>query len=286
MTRVAVVIPCFDDPLVVEAVESVRRQDEPHELVVVDDGSTDPGALEVLRQLAAEGVRVVRQENGGLGPARMAGVRATTAPFVFPLDADDLLQPGILRPLADALERVPRAAVAWGDLEIFGEFELGLRTARRLDPWKLTFVSEIPGTSLVRRAALLDAGGWRAMSAYEDWDLWLSLAECGWEGVYVPAPMLRYRRHGQRMLGDAIAIHGRLVAELRGRHAALFEQRGRLRRRSPEPLRVKAGLTLVAALPFASDFTRLRLAHAISRPGDVLAMRRRRREVERRRRES
>jgi glycosyltransferase involved in cell wall biosynthesis len=277
MTRVAVVIPCFDDPLVTEAVASVREQDEPLELVVVDDGSRKPQALEALATLAADGVRVERRENGGLAAARMTGVGATSAPYVFPLDADDMLEPGALRRLADALDASPRAGVAWGDVRIFGDFELALRPARVLDPWKLTFVSEIPGTSLVRRSALLEVGGWQMRRAYEEWDLWLSFAEHGWEGVHVPVPMLRYRRHGQRMLGDAIAIHEELAAEVRNRHPALYANRARLRRSSPAQLHVKVALTVLAALPLLSEFTRLRIAHAVSRPREILAMRRLRR---------
>jgi hypothetical protein len=83
------------------------------------------------------------------------------------------------------------------------------------------------------------------------------------------------------MLGDAISIHGDLVAEIRGRHPRLWAERRRLRAHSREPLRVKAALTLVGALPFVSEFTRLRLSHAVSRPGEVLAMRRLRRSADR-----
>src|SRR5918999_2757642 len=98
--RVAVVIPCHDDgPLAVAAVESIDEQ-EPVEVVVVDDGSTDPATAEALDGLRARGVSVVRQENAGLGAARMAGVAATSAPYVYPLDSDDLLEPGALAALA------------------------------------------------------------------------------------------------------------------------------------------------------------------------------------------
>lgn len=277
MTRVAVVIPCYDDPLVTEAVASVRVQDEPCELVVVDDGSRNEAALAALAALEGEGVQVVRRENGGLSAARMTGVQATSAPYVFPLDADDLLEPGILRHLADALDAAPRAAVAWGNVRIFGAFELELRPAASLDPWKLTFVSEIPGTSLVRRDALMAAGGWSLDRVYEDWDLWLSFAERGFEGVYVPKPMLRYRRHSQRMAGSGIAMFDDIAAEVRYRHAQLFRTRGRLRRTSPAPRHEKVAFTVLAALPFLSEFTRLRIAHTVSRPGEVLAMRRLRR---------
>ena len=59
-------IPCFNDgSLVAEAVASVvDAEPEEVELVVVDDGSTDPATIAVIEQLAAEGIRVVRHEFG------------------------------------------------------------------------------------------------------------------------------------------------------------------------------------------------------------------------------
>ena len=111
--RVAVIIPSHNDAeLARDAVASALAEPDV-EVVVVDDGSTDPASLQALEQLEADGVRVLRQPNQGPGPARLAGAAATTAPMLFPLDADDTLQPGALTALADALEPHPQAAFAW-----------------------------------------------------------------------------------------------------------------------------------------------------------------------------
>ena len=109
MTATAVVIPCWNDGETVgDTVASAR--DQADELLVVDDGSTDPATLAVLERLRADGVGVLRVENGGPSAARMAGLAGTTAPYVFPLDADDELVPGALAALAHALDGHPRAA--------------------------------------------------------------------------------------------------------------------------------------------------------------------------------
>jgi len=263
-----------DGATVGEALASLAGQ-EPHELVVVDDGSDEEGTRRILAELEHGGTRVVRRGNGGLSAARMTGVEATDAPYVFPLDADDALAPGALAALADALDAQPDAAVAWGDLELFGEVELRLRPARELDPWRLTYLNDVPGTSLVRRSALLAAGGWDMGSGYEDWDLWMAFAERGFRGVYVPVPVLRYRRRGGRMLADAIPRHADLYARLRSRHPRLFAARRRAWLRSRAPWRVKALLPLVHRLPL-SAFDRHRLTLLVNDPRQVLALRRRR----------
>src|SRR5688572_3618485 len=101
---IAVVIPCHDDGATLgEAVDSALRQDVPVEVIVIDDGSTDAGTAVVLQRLAGAGIRVLRQDNRGPGPARMAGLRATGAEYALPLDADDRLPPGALRLLRDEL---------------------------------------------------------------------------------------------------------------------------------------------------------------------------------------
>jgi hypothetical protein len=193
----------------------------------------------------------------------------------MPLDADDKLAPGSLAALADALDD-SGAAVAWGDVELFGEVQLRLRTASDLDPWRITYLNDVPGTSMVRREALLDAGGWSMGSGFEDWDLWLALAERGYRGVYTAGALLRYRRRGGRMLGEMVDRHEQTYARLRGRHERLFAARRRNWRRSRAPWRVKLLLPLVHRLP-VRPFVRHRLTLFVNDPRQILAMRRARR---------
>jgi glycosyltransferase involved in cell wall biosynthesis len=273
MTRVAVVIPCFDDGATLgDAVASLGGE-EPHELVVIDDGSTDEATLRMLTELESAGVRVIHQENAGLSAARMAGVRATSAPYVFPLDADDLLAPGALGALAEALDGRPEAKLAWGDVEIFGDFEGRVAGARTFDAWQLTYVSEIPVASLVRRDALLEAGGWQ-LRGYEDWDLWMTFAERGWGGVYVGRTVIRHRQHGRRLAGSMLSSFGTVYAGLRQRHSRLFESRRANWRRSRAPWRVRLLFPVIDALPGVSPFDKHRLCRLVSRPHETLRGRR------------
>jgi glycosyltransferase involved in cell wall biosynthesis len=271
--RVAVVVPCYDDGETLgDALASLDGQ-EPHELVVVDDGSRDPETLHVLDNLERGGMRVVHQQNAGLSAARMAGVAATSARYVLPLDADDAIAPGAIAALADALDRDPRAAMGWGDVEIWGEFDLSLRIGRRLDPWLVAHLNTLPVASLVRRIALLEVGGWQLRHGYEDWDLWMSFAEAGWSGIYVAAPALRYRRRGGRMLDDCVPRHDDLVAELRSRHPRLFATRRRNWLTSRAPLRDRIAFPAIAALP-VSELAKARFYQLVNEPRQFVQMRR------------
>src|SRR5712691_4423795 len=113
--RISVIITAHGEAhLIAEAVHSVR-EDEPIELIVVDDASPDAATHETLQMLEREGVRVLRHEtNYGVAGARMTGLAATSAPLVYPLDADDHALPGVLLRMADVLERDREAAACVG----------------------------------------------------------------------------------------------------------------------------------------------------------------------------
>jgi glycosyltransferase involved in cell wall biosynthesis len=273
--RVAVVIPCFDDGATLgDAVASARGDcDEPCQIVVVDDGSRDEATLAVLARLEDDGVTVLRQANAGPSPARNAGLEAVTARYVFPLDADDLLTPGSLTALADALDADPGAALAWGDEETFGSETFYSRAAGSLDPWRITYLNEIPD-ALVRRDVLAEIGGWSTTPGYEDWDLWLGIAGRGYRGVYLPRVVCRYRRHGARRLtGRSVRRHDDIMAAFRRRHAALFAERRQNWRRSTAPWRLKLSLPLIEALPGVQAHTKQRAFHVAARPLELLAKR-------------
>jgi glycosyltransferase involved in cell wall biosynthesis/GT2 family glycosyltransferase len=248
--RVAVVIPCFNDGRFLgEALASVAAQ-EPVELVIVDDGSTDADTLELLAALHDAGGRVLRRGNGGLAAARMTGVRAVTSRYVQVLDADDILPAGVLTPLADALEEDPGASAAWGDIEAFGAYACRFPRARQLDPWRISLINEMLGTSMFRREDLLAIGGWQLRSSYEDWDLWMRAAEAGWRGVHVGRVVLRYRQHQELRLSTAgMSRHAELRAALARRHPELHARRAEHRRRSPSPWPIKLAFSLIEALP-------------------------------------
>lgn len=229
--RIAVLVPCYNDAdLVPEALASIQEA-EPVEIVVVDDGSTDPRTLDVLASIERDGVRVLRRPvNGGLGAARMTGLRSTSAKFVYPLDADDEVQPGALAAMADRLERSPEAGFTWGNYVLFGNESGSYPSPERWLPWTLTYVNPYPVCSLFRRSTLERAGGWQGR-AYEDWDLWLRLISMDVVGVHTNRVVYRRRMHGDsRLLQQARRRHQDLYAELQRRNADVFARRSELRR--------------------------------------------------------
>jgi hypothetical protein len=272
--RISVLIPFFNDGETLPAALASVRQQEGCEIIVVDDGSDDSRSIALLEEVAGSGVILIRQANEGPFSARRAALTASSAPYVFALDADDLVAPGAFTALADALDKHPAAVAAWGDVMTFGDASVFQRGPRTLDPWLMTYMDELTGAStLIRREQLLETG-WQ-IAGFENWDLWLSFCERGWQGVYVPGVVLRYRLHGN---GTRRSAHLRrqfpaLYSELRTRHAQLFSRRAVLRSASPAPRRLKLTLPIIDMLPL-EPYVKHQIGNVIHHPVRPLAVRR------------
>jgi glycosyltransferase involved in cell wall biosynthesis len=240
--RVAVLTPCHGEgPLIADAVRSVQ-EDEPVEIVVVDDASPDEATRATLDALERSGVRVIRlPENVGVGNARTEAFGATSAPYVYPLDADDLAIPGALARMADRLDADPGAAACVGDVVEFGDRDVLRLTPPRLDPYRVALTNEYPITALYRRTAVAAIGAWRpfyAVQGYEDWNVWMGLAERGERIVHVGGPGYRRRLHGERLNHLARRRHRERYEALRRAHPDLFARLSEHRRASDlTPLR-------------------------------------------------
>jgi glycosyltransferase involved in cell wall biosynthesis len=95
--RFSVVIPAFNAATTLaRAIESVRAQSWPvHEILVVDDGSTD-ATVEVAAGFG-EAVHLIQQKNSGVSVARNAGAAAASGNWLAFLDADDWYAPDRIR---------------------------------------------------------------------------------------------------------------------------------------------------------------------------------------------
>lgn len=202
---VTVVIPTHDRlALLLETLRSAARQHPVPRVVVVDDGSTDATAAAMS---ARADVTLLRNPSGGWGAgrARNAGLARVTTPYVAFVDSDDLLVPGALAAMVDALEAAPAApfafgralAAARGPAGWLPESLVAPLASERADLGAAIFARNVVPSSgaLVRTDAARAVGGYGTDLAFsEDHDLWLRLVRLG-PPVHVPQLVLVHRRH-------------------------------------------------------------------------------------------
>jgi glycosyltransferase involved in cell wall biosynthesis len=115
--RFSVIIPAFNAAATLtRAIESVRTQSWPaHEIIVVDDGSSDATA-DIARQYG-DAVRLIRQANSGVSVARNAGASAATGDWLAFLDADDWYEPDRIKLHAEWIAEDAALDFLTGDYE-------------------------------------------------------------------------------------------------------------------------------------------------------------------------
>jgi len=192
--RVSAIMPVYNGAAYLrEALDSVFTQTCPlHEVIVVDDGSTDasPQILAAYRQR----ISVLRQTNQGVAAARNAGLRRASGEAIAFLDQDDLWPADRTRLMVDALAADPDAEVVAGLVEIRDEQTVkpGMRDVC-LDTTHREYLlgSLCIRTGLFGKLGLLNEN----FGFADDTDFWRRRVEANITTIRLNEPTLVYRVH-------------------------------------------------------------------------------------------
>jgi glycosyltransferase involved in cell wall biosynthesis len=177
-----------------------------HEVIVVDDGSTDE-TPERLAAIADPRLVVVRHDvSRGVARARNAGIAAARGRWVSFLDDDDLWAPGKLAAQLEAAHGVDAtfAYAGGGGLDASHRFLFGVAPpdpATVLDALLRWNVIWCGCSNVVARADVVRALGGFDENLFQlaDWDLWIRLALAG-RAAAAPEILVGYVMHEESML--------------------------------------------------------------------------------------
>lgn len=202
---------------IVETLRSVYAQTHSAlDLIVVEDCSTDDSLAIAHRWLTANAQRfnsvylVQQAQNQGLSAARNTAIEMSVTPYVFILDADNLLYPRCVERCVEALDAAiadnQQAAVAYPIIEKFGEMPALIGNVV-WDRDRFKRKNCIDAMSLISRRALMAVGGYSELAAvgklgWEDYELWCKFIDSGFYGVPVAEILARYRTHKTSMLNS------------------------------------------------------------------------------------
>ncbi len=196
MNKVSIVIPCYNaGEYLDEAVQSALAQTwQDLEVVIVDDGSTDPSTLELLQQARWPRTRIFHQANAGPSAARNHAVREASGCYILPLDADDTIEPSYVEKAAAVLEARPDVGCVYCKGMKFGAesgpWELPPYTLEELVIDNVIFV-----TALFRKADWLKIGGYdeNLRHGVEDYDYWVKMVSSGKDVLQLDEYLFNYR---------------------------------------------------------------------------------------------
>jgi GT2 family glycosyltransferase len=225
----------FVDECLSSVEDAARELHQPAEVVIVNDASTDSSLAAAMRAQSRHDlpVRIVdKQFNTGLADARNTGIRLARAPFVFILDADNLVFPQAFAQLLEAIS-TNHAPAAFSLLCRFRgtpENRVGLLSYYDWDPEVLVQYPYIDAMAMFRRDALLEHGGYDnelsqiGWFGWEDYDMWLRFAHAGQTIAFVPNVLCLYRHHERSMINTTNLFEVELVDHLVGKYRELVDQ--------------------------------------------------------------
>lgn len=217
------------------ALESIARQTrQPDEVFVIDDGSTDPRAVEAFDEMERSypNWSFIRQENQGPGAARNRCLDISESAYFLPFDSDNVARPELIATLCEAVSADPSRDVLTCHTLGFGEEadidaeEYAFRFAPTGGPRILAPVENVFGDTcaLFRSDALRDVGGFETdRRSHEDWETMAKLAFAGYDLDVVPRALLWYRTDvgGRRETltedpANEFRLHRRMVQHILG----------------------------------------------------------------------
>lgn len=267
--RISAIVPAYNvERYVRAALDSLLAQTVSfHEIIVVDDGSTDGTGALIARYAQLPGVRVIRVDNGGQGRARNLALTHASGDYVYFFDADDLLDDGFVAAMQATLAAHPELDIIYFSGQSFADAgcdNVALPSYRRgLDA---TFASGIAATGallargslyaspclyLSRRALWGEGGLCFAPILHEDEDIITRLGCAAGASLCMDAVYFARRvRAGSTMTQTKTPRHAAgylhtlatLAAQLRDQRAALAPIRAQLVRRFYDLLRGYLGI--------------------------------------------
>ncbi|MEO7192517.1 MAG: glycosyltransferase [Vicinamibacterales bacterium] len=211
---ISVVLTTFNHgQLVVDAVRSVLAQTiPPHEIIVVDDGSSDGTAHRLAGEFGSQ-IRCIFQPNAGIAGARNRGVREASGDLIALMDGDDLWHVRKLEIQGRAFGDHPESGLVAVQVHLFNEDVPNL-TAHVIDPPTVAtshrFYELLAGNFLATTTqvaipkAVLDAVG-PSDTRYalcSDYDLYLRIA-LDYPITFVDVPLAFWRCHDKSASGPA-----------------------------------------------------------------------------------
>lgn len=222
-----------------EALHSLARQDYPNfEVIVIDDGSTDPLSKEVFHSLGAtldKRFKFYEKENEGLAKTR--NICATTyaqGEYLIFCDADNIFEPGMVSALV--------AATQHGGLDVASCHCLGFTQTEKTHPRIPSYRYAPLGADLVsgilenvfgdanfiiKKSVFLELEGFKdTRNSWEDWDILARAVLRGKTLDVLPTPLFWYRvtKTGMTKTTSQCNNH-RMVLESYGKYLPSFARR-------------------------------------------------------------
>lgn len=197
---VSVIIPAYESALFLrEAVESVRIQNVPLEIILIDDcGSDGTSALidDLQQQYPEEITAIHNPHNLGAAQSRNAGIRIARGKYIAFLDADDVWREGKLQDQLQKMEETG-CVLCCTARELITQTGESMHRIMPVDA-KITYrmllhSNQIPCSSVLVKTEVVRAFYMEHAELHEDYILWLKILRTYGDACGINYPYLLSR---------------------------------------------------------------------------------------------
>jgi glycosyltransferase involved in cell wall biosynthesis len=188
---ISIIIPVYNQAKKLnQTLKSIASQSYvDFEIIIIDDGSTQK-IEPVVNKFNLPKLRLYKIAHGGANKARQYGFELSSGEYIIFWDADIVGRANMLETMLTTLRQHPGASYAYSSY-IFGFKRFKIWP---FSPAKLRKMPYIHTTSLIRYKHF---PGWdQAVNRLQDWDLWLTMLELGYQGIYIPKYLFRVKAGG------------------------------------------------------------------------------------------
>lgn len=202
MNKISIIMASYNKvDFIKEAIESVIKQTyQNFELLIVDGGSTD-GSLEIIKEYRSHSkIKVVVEGDNGMYHARNKGILMSTGDIIGFLNTDDFYEPKALEKINRCFQKFPNADIVYGSMSVVnkkGVFVKEYPNAKVKTKNRIPRDKHLPDQASFILRKHIDYVGLYDLhyKIAGDWDFWQRCIVLGLNIKSVPFKIANYRHY-------------------------------------------------------------------------------------------
>ena len=199
MKKVSVIVTCFNkEPYIEDCLNSVLKSTYQNiEIICFNDASTD-NSIKILNDysLKYEQVKVIDEPtNRGVIYARNYSIEKCSGEYILPLDADDMIASTYIEKAVNILDSSAQIGVVYSLALIIKDNCIDKLELAPFNKDRMLFKNDVFHCALFRKSDFLKVGRYNPnmYMGDEDYELWLSFIEHGYDFYRIEEPLFIYR---------------------------------------------------------------------------------------------
>jgi glycosyltransferase involved in cell wall biosynthesis len=205
MVKVSAIIPCYNHgQYIQQCLDSIKKQTYTNiEIIIVNDGSTDPDTIRVINSINEPGIIVINQTNQGLAAARNTGIDVSTGEIILPIDADDYLGDQYVEKAVNLLIKDNEIGLVSCRGKYFGTRNNVVEN-EYVSAHSMLLYNSLFHCAIFRKSDFIYIGKYNVnmTKGYEDWEMYVRMMNYKNKVIQLPDIFFFYRQRNGSMLDE------------------------------------------------------------------------------------